>query len=87
VSILYKPTKEAYLKLCIWLSLIASPLITFGLQMMSKQGAGYEKIGRWEFSVANPPSFILGGFQMRLNPLELAAFRLLAVVHFFGSKF
>ena len=40
----FKPTKEAYLKLDIWLSLIASPLITFGRQMMNKQGPGYEKI-------------------------------------------
>ena len=41
---IYNPTKEAYLKLDIWLSLIASPLITYGREMMNKQGPGYEKI-------------------------------------------
>jgi hypothetical protein len=38
------PIKEHFIKLDIWLSMIALNSITYGRQMMSKQGPGYEKI-------------------------------------------
>jgi hypothetical protein len=41
---IYKPTKEAYLKLDIWLSIISSPLITYGREMLEKNGPGYTQI-------------------------------------------